>query len=680
MTTHFFLGLIFYALTLLTAPGVVHASPTESDVQWSVAILPSNITPTHHEQLLQPAINQRFIPWAEEAGIINLGYTPNDVWLRLRVERPAQTVNTWVLDIPYQGLQEIDIYLPTGKKISGGYARPRPAEQLEHRTMAFPLPLEIGTNDIYIRVHSPNALTIPIQIWTPRDFLRHVQHTSVLQALYFGALAAMTLYNLFLAISLRDSRFWLYVFFAIFLGLGMFSGNGYGRLYVWPNAHAFDSMSQSIFLSLAGAFSIAFSRTFLHLAQRQPKLNSALRWGERLLVSYCVLLLLSIAYPLPQQLILKFLGITILPIGSLIVWAGAQALKQQVKGVRFFMLAWSVLWVGVFTSTFRIFGWLPSNTFTMYATQIASALEMLLLAFAMADILNQERDERHAAQSLALKLEKDLVAQLRQSEEKLEKAVHERTAQLTHTLEQQRHLLDQYVRFGALISHEFRNPLGIIQSQISLLRKIQRTEDTEQNLEKRLNIMGSATRRLLQLFERWLQGDRLRHLGTDLQLEPLDLVTWTSDLLASHPEYLSNHRIEFISPKNDAFNGEIITDESLLEIAVLNLLDNACKYSAAGSLIQFHLKQNTDQLGLCITDQGMGIAAEQQQAIFSDYLRLHPEGHVHGLGLGLAFVRRIAELLSGSIELHSTVGQGSSFCFWLPRATPTSHPSSSAPA
>lgn len=71
-------------------------------------------------------------------------------------------------------------------------------------------------------------------------------------------------------------------------------------------------------------------------------------------------------------------------------------------------------------------------------------------------------------------------------------------------------------------------------------------------------------------------------------------------------------------------------------------------------------------VGIAVIDSGPGIAPEHRDAIFADYFRVVPEGETAGLGLGLAFVKKIVELHRGWIELKSELGVGSGFCLWLP--------------
>jgi signal transduction histidine kinase len=117
---------------------------------------------------------------------------------------------------------------------------------------------------------------------------------------------------------------------------------------------------------------------------------------------------------------------------------------------------------------------------------------------------------------------------------------------------------------------------------------------------------------------------------------------------------------------------DVWADEPLLETAMTNLLENACKYSAAGTLITIETREEPGFVGIAIADQGCGIAPGDQHRIFDEFFRVAPESNVMGMGLGLAIVARIAQVHGGHITLDSQPGQGSSFCFWLPN-TPSGH-------
>ena len=109
-------------------------------------------------------------------------------------------------------------------------------------------------------------------------------------------------------------------------------------------------------------------------------------------------------------------------------------------------------------------------------------------------------------------------------------------------------------------------------------------------------------------------------------------------------------------------------DAGLLERALTNLLENAIRYSPAGSTVELSLDINEGEIECCIRDQGEGIRSEDQQRIFDPFQRTQDSNshHKRGSGLGLSFVMVVAEKHHGSVSLESKPGQGSSFCLRIP--------------
>jgi signal transduction histidine kinase len=606
-------------------------------------------------------LDKQFQTWSADKGAINLGVSASAYWLRIRLERDSDAPMAWVLEIPFFQLQTLDFYAPGRTMVRTGAEHPLSSRPIFHRYFSFPVELAPRTQTFYLRVINTHSMTLPLVLWQERAFRDHVQSTFIIQSLYFGGLLALLAYNLFIYLSLRDLRFLLYSLFTGSFGLGMLAGNGFGQMFLWSHRFEFDTVAQVFFLGIAASFAMLFSDVFLQARRDMPVLSRLFRSSAIGFLLLAMLLLTCNWHPIPTGTLVIALMWCSIPAGVLVVFTSARVLLRGQQGVRFFLLAWSTLWIGVFVAALRVFGWIPTNTITSYSLQISSVAEMLLLSLALADMMNSERQGREAAQKDALAAKQKLLEIALTSEERLEHAVEKRTAQLKKALDSEVQLLAQYMRFGALISHEFRNPLGIINSQISLMRK--EHEMGQLQLDKRLSTMSSAARRLLSLFEKWLQGDRLNHALQDMNETPIVLSAWLSELIDAQSQYHATHRLEFKPANTQTI---VMADEDLLEIAILNLIDNACKYSEPDSLVQIELRMRHQQLGIAVIDQGQGIAQEHQTKIFEDYFRITPEGPVRGLGLGLPFVLRIAQMHQGQLELQSKRNKGSTFCLWLP--------------
>src|SRR4029077_6037033 len=104
---------------------------------------------------------------------------------------------------------------------------------------------------------------------------------------------------------------------------------------------------------------------------------------------------------------------------------------------------------------------------------------------------------------------------------------------------------------------------------------------------------------------------------------------------------------------------------------LLNLASNAVRYTPPPGGVTFALERNGTMVGVSVQDTGPGIAPEHVDRIFDRFFRIDQSRsrELGGTGLGLAIARLLAELQGGRIEVHSTVGLGSTFTLWLPAAS-----------
>lgn len=121
----------------------------------------------------------------------------------------------------------------------------------------------------------------------------------------------------------------------------------------------------------------------------------------------------------------------------------------------------------------------------------------------------------------------------------------------------------------------------------------------------------------------------------------------------------------------------VLTDAHLLRRMLMNLLSNAIKYTARGA-VEVKAQRSGSDWAVSVADTGPGIPADQQDAAFSEYVRLASSRGTDGLGIGLALVKRSAALLSHRLVLDSQVGQGSRFTVWLPAVEGVVLPATSA--
>lgn len=604
----------------------------------------------------------RFKPWQGGGTEMNFGFTDSAWWVRVPLQRQYNAPEEWLLEVHYAKLLTLDVYPPEGEPVRTGMSLPVSSKPYFDRNFVFPLRLSTEPQYLYLRATSRYALTVPLTLWAPDNFRQRQQRFQALQFMYYGGLVLLLMYGSVIYAALRDLRFLVYAAYIATAGVGIFASNGFGRLLLWSDLPSFDEIAQSLFLSLGAFFAVQFARLMLLAPGDRSWLALGLRAsaGVFLLTTALNLMHWLTAWNLlrPSNQLLMLNSVLM---GLLVSWASVKAWGERRSGVRFFALGWLLLWLGVTVAALRAFGLVPSNDLTSYAVQMATVFEMLLMAMALADILRLEQKAHRATQAQALAAKQALLERSQADEEKLKQAVFERTVQLENALRAEKDLREQYVRFGSMISHEFRTPLNVIQSQASLIRK-ERERGIDQT-DRRLDAIRSASQRLTAMFDKWLHNDALNETLEVLDLRPMALQPWLRTLVQANPHLLLNHRVAL---RFDAITDQVMADEYHLGLALTNLMDNAAKYSPEHTTITLKTRSKLGHAGIAVCDEGPGIPHEVHDKVFAEFFRYAPESQIQGVGLGLSIVQRIAQAHGGHVELTSTPGHGACFCIWLP--------------
>lgn len=234
---------------------------------------------------------------------------------------------------------------------------------------------------------------------------------------------------------------------------------------------------------------------------------------------------------------------------------------------------------------------------------------------------------------------------------------------IRRALEIERETNELRSRFTAIVSHEFRTPLGIIMSAVDLLGNYFDRLSAEKRGELFADIRHS-TKRMAGLMEQVLvlgQADagRMRYSPA-----PVNIATLCGKLTDESLSATVRRCPVDLEISGDL--GSARADESLLRHIFSNLLSNASKYSAPDSPVNFRVHRDGEQAVFAISDRGIGIPAEDQERIFEAFQRAGNVGETPGTGLGLLIVKRCVELHQGDIGFHSTPSDGTTFTVRLP--------------
>jgi CHASE2 domain-containing sensor protein/signal transduction histidine kinase len=218
--------------------------------------------------------------------------------------------------------------------------------------------------------------------------------------------------------------------------------------------------------------------------------------------------------------------------------------------------------------------------------------------------------------------------------------------------EQQRAVL---LRF---LSHDLRAP----HSAILALLYVQRHQGPGDN--PLFSQIEQQVRRALSLTEAFVQLAKAE--SEAYQFEPSVFAMLVLDAFDQAMTIAQLKDIELVHDLNEEAEGIVLADQALLTRALFNLLENAIKYSPAGSHITVHVRCAEGWLSCEIADQGKGIAANELPRLFSQYQRFGSAQGSDGLGLGLSMVKAVVDRHGGRILCKSVVGQGTTFSLQLP--------------
>jgi len=214
--------------------------------------------------------------------------------------------------------------------------------------------------------------------------------------------------------------------------------------------------------------------------------------------------------------------------------------------------------------------------------------------------------------------------------------------------------------FFANISHEFRTPLTLILSPLKDLRREFPNRDI-------FRVMTQNAERLLSLINQLLDLSKLEAGKMDVQQQKADLAQFLNYLFSSFESLAQNKKILF---QFEQSRGRYVAafDQDKLEKIVTNLLSNAFKFTPASGRVQVRVDYTTSEMILRVQDYGIGIEKERLPRIFDRFYQSDSSTNraYDGTGIGLALVKELVEVLSGTIAVMSTLGEGSTFVVKLP--------------
>lgn len=640
----------------------------------------------------------------------NLGTNESAVWVKLSVEASN---GTRAVEIQSPNIDTLSFFQVVNGAVVAhlqtGEAYPFSLRPVKSANFVFQLAQTERESDVYLRIVSGKQVLLPVSV-TSLDTIKERQNSKdIFFGVYSGIILVMFLYNFFIWFTVNDRNYLYYVFFILFVGITQLTLNGYGNQFFWSKWPWVGLRSVHLTGVLSGVTTVLFAQSYLRIRHYS-------RWINYLLYFYLVVYGVAAVLALKGAFIASYNAVNFCAAASLLlVIAAIRSYRRGLRQAIFFLIAFSIFLIGVTVYVLRDFGVLPYNLITQYALPVGSALQVILLSFALADNINQLKREKEVEQEAKLEALKENERIITEQNIILESKVDERTHELAASNDElnktlttlrsaQAQLVDaeKMASLGQMtagIAHELNNPINFVSSNISpltrdideifeVLEKYTSIDPDDANIVDRIGeasklaidydtvflrtevsqllkgISEGANRTAeivkgLRIFSR-LDEDTIKRADINECIRST-LVILKSNIRSDARVF---EQLEPALPELNCYPGK-------LNQVFMNILVNAMQATAASGRayeerrVEVTTTFDDNNVYVSISDNGTGIPPEIKAKIFDPFFTTKEVGQ--GTGLGLSIVLGIINDHNGTITVDSTPGEGTVFLLTLSR-------------
>ncbi|MFB2119319.1 7TM diverse intracellular signaling domain-containing protein [Parapedobacter sp. 2B3] len=672
-----------------------------------------------HVFVYQDSTNQRHLgqvaefPFEEQdRGTPNLGITNVTVWVKLHLLNATEDSLLYIT-VRQPSIDQICLYqadtLGYGESCLGEI-KPYHERFVDNPAYTFPITLKKGEiQTYYFRILSKDQIQLPILLGTSTTVFEVYSKDNLLFGMYAGIILVMMLYNLFVALTVRDAVYIYYIIYIFFVGLTQAFFQGYAFKFLWPHSTWLASNGSVIIPFLSGISTILFIKPFLQIRRFLPRHI----WGLHVLI---LLYIVSLALGLAGHYHVSILLLQLTASGGSVYVIGLAFVIRQ-KGYRpalFFLVAFSIFLSSVIVFALRNFNMIPFNGFTSYILEIGSVIQIVLLSFALADKINTYRKEKEDSQLEAIAIAKENEKLVREQNIVLEHRVGERThalkesneslqRTLAHLKETQSQLVEaeKMASLGQLtagVAHEINNPINFVTSNVApLKRDVNMVWDAIAEIERIAlvdNMPVGEKERLIQAYKEDIDVSYLK-TEIDFLLKGMhEGATRTAEIVKSLRIFsrVDEESLKF-ADINEGLDSTLVILNSVIKEGVtvvkklgdlppiecypgklnqvfLNIITNGLyainkKFNGKpGGILEIETTADSENAHISIRDNGIGMSDEVKGKIFEPFFTTKEVGE--GTGLGMSIVYNTIKKHHGEINVETSVGEGVRFLITIP--------------
>ena len=351
-------------------------------------------------------------------------------WIKVRLRHNRRSTKEWVLEFFDQTIDSITAYLPNQqgnyRAVQLGDHAGFSARRIKHKN--FLIPLENDHDQpltYYFRVRASHPVDMILVLRSVDFLVYYATHEYFMFGLFYGLILLICLYNLLLYVAIREVPYVYLVLYALSVGFYFSSLDGIAYQYVWPGGAAWNEIAYAVFRYLLILFSLLFTQSFLHTRHKARLLHRGLNVIIIARTVYFLVGLWGLPHWLDHQLI------DIIPLLASL-YASVYLFRQKYQPARLFMLAYSILTMGVIVKLLLSMGRgvIDATFIAYYSLNVALLVQLITLSFSLGDKVRIiKRREGQALRRVVEQLEVNAQLQNKVNLE-LEEKVKERTAAL----------------------------------------------------------------------------------------------------------------------------------------------------------------------------------------------------------------------------------------------------------
>ncbi|GCD77484.1 hybrid sensor histidine kinase/response regulator [Thermaurantimonas aggregans] len=604
----------------------------------------------------------RFERWKKDN--VHLGTNQNPIWFYTDINN--QSNEDVILQIGYPILDTISFYLVRNgvvvKEFTTGSSFEFEKREILGNYFKFIIPP--GQNQVFFRVRSFYNVQFPATLYAWKSLNYENSKEALLQGIYIGFVVIIVLYNLFFYLSIRDSIYIWYILHVAATAIITLHLNGYTFKYLWPKLPIINQ-NEPIIYGL-GIFTTLFSIKFLRPETFSRFWNKVL-WGIFWL-NVPVFILPFVGEKLLANMVVQLVG----SFGCfLMLVAGFALMLRGYRPAVFYVIAFSFLLVGVILSIMARMNILPNIPVFVHASQIGSALDMIMLSLAVADRVNEGLRERKKLKNQLLKeaVEKENI--IRQQNLMLKDEVDRQTSDLKKAntaLEkaaQELKAKNEYQnKLLTIVGQDLKGSLANVTGLLEIYRDKPETIDRDT-----FDLMYTSALNTTSILQNLLVFAQINNSDLRPGKFVFNLYTLISRVISQIRPQAYNKHIDLSI--DCAKETEISADEFYLEVVLRNLLANAIKFTPQGGKIKVQVKElPSGQIELSVQDTGVGMSAERVEKFFSkngDFTTVGTSGE-RGTGIGRILIKELVDAMKGTVSIASELGKGTTFTLTFNRA------------